>query len=310
MGGKTRSIRFMCEMGTYPLYSLTAALVCETGQTWGSQHFLNPLHFFIISQDIILTMLLGALNEGLEVLIRRWVAGPWGKSGDADSLASYETPVGSLVYDWMIQNWWAIAVGILWVITMGTGIRRRSILTCRAWGALAIFFATVLLQILAAQLEPKNHVAAVILVGVTAALGGSLNLWYMSSSSSKPKKRSQQKRLRPESPERFGPPRAASLSPYSGEINDDKRRSAAAAEEVSEADTPVPIGFQIVAYVLIVATVMLGGAPTDPQTNYMYLFGSQGIVTVILFVTACMVGRCSSMSLWIRNGCATDPALE
>jgi len=295
-----RSIRHMCETGTYPLYSLTAALICETGQTWGSQHFLNPLHFFIISQDIILTMLVGALNEAFEVILRRWAGGPDGRSADADSLAAYETPMGSLIYDWVIQNWWGIVVGILWVVTMGTSLRHRSLMTCKAWGALGIYVATILLQIVAALLEPKHHVPAVILVGVVAALGTSLNLWYMAP---KAKKRKQKQPAAAESQDRFLSRPATLAGKRTKTV---AATAAAAAEEEDPVEAPVAIGFQIVAYVLLVATVMLGGAPEDPQTNYMYLFASQGIVTLILLITACVIGR-SSTPLWIRNGCGRDP---
>jgi hypothetical protein len=168
-----------CTSAFYPPYSLVAALICESGQTWGFSHFINPFHLMITTQNGLFTWFLASLTEVLEVLIRWWTLGPDGKGDYGKGLADYESPAGSLLYDELIQCGWGIVAGTLWTFAIHGHLPRPAYLTKASATSFGIFILTIFLQIGGAQLEPDHHAAAVWVVGLIAAIGGSLNLYYL-----------------------------------------------------------------------------------------------------------------------------------
>ena len=105
-----------CIPEAYPLFSAAAAFACESSGGWPVSHFVLPMFATLATTRPLVVFLAAGLWEVVELLLRS------GKEGsgfeDADSglqaFSEYESPAGSLVYDWAVQGGGECSLGGWW----------------------------------------------------------------------------------------------------------------------------------------------------------------------------------------------------
>ena len=108
-----------CTPGAYPLFSARAAMACESDEGWPVSQFILPLGLYLLTQRAYTIVLFTGLWEILEVFLRDWFLDPDPPYAASFFLAGYESPAGSLVYDWLAQGVWAVVMGALFVRCTG-----------------------------------------------------------------------------------------------------------------------------------------------------------------------------------------------
>lgn len=113
-----------CTPASYPLFSTAAAFACESSGGWPVSHFVLPMFATLATRRPLLVFLVTGLWEVAELLLRSGseADGFQSPSGEAEGLSSYESPAGSLVYDWVVQGGWGVLVG--WLAGRAFGVAR------------------------------------------------------------------------------------------------------------------------------------------------------------------------------------------
>lgn len=106
------TIVYDCEPYKYPFFSLQAALQCESSGGFPPVHFLWPFSLYIYFQNIWIALFIPAAWEGIEAIARSIT--PDTLTMDA-VFPGYENAAGGIIFDWMIQAWWGIALGYMYV---------------------------------------------------------------------------------------------------------------------------------------------------------------------------------------------------
>lgn len=107
MGAATSVPPPHCLPSDYDPYSLRGAIRCESYGLWPSSHFLNPFVLYVFTQNFLLSLLVDAIWEVVEVIARGM--------NNNNAIGSYESQAGSMEYDFMLQGWWGIATAAVFV---------------------------------------------------------------------------------------------------------------------------------------------------------------------------------------------------
>ena len=290
--------------GQLPEYSLRAALECETKQTWHSQHFVNPLLFYVTTQNVVLSLLIPGLAEVCEAIMRAATMGRRAEITDADGeearegLFSMESPMGSLIYDWLIQGFGGVLTGIFLVEFLNIYLKDVHFWTCRLLWGLAIFGFTIVTEIVCTFLETRYHILAVVLVALTNIIGFVLiRLLYESNvrfTCCCFRNLARYRKRKTTETEHDEDDICDSMTPASGKPREWTTFSKAPA-------------VQLGTYAIVVYLVLLAGASTRKVDAYKYLFAAEIFIVVVLVILLFACPRADQWEQFMRrNGCMRE----